>query len=538
MFLTPLVVLASGPALADQCDGLKDALDAIDAPDSHLTAALAHLSHQARHQRQVDCANDALRARGLPAGIMPADWAMPALPPPPDGELTTRDFYAVPNSMESDHFVVRWGSGITDITAQAVLDAFELAWTVEVEEMGYPAPLYADTTKVNVYLGQTGGNVPAISGGVGGYYTLDDEGYPMLVLSDTAYTYLNGYGDAVIAHELFHGVQGGARSTYEYANNAPGAWFWEATATWVMDKVIPDDTSHAGFLFGYSFLPHLSINHFAYPQRGTIEESHQYGAFIFIQHLTEHTADPDLIRVAWTESDNAADPLTVIGDRLVADYGTTLFDAFSDFAARNVSWDYENGELYEQFHEYYASNLPDQDFRLADLVVGDSDGWIEAEGNLPEWMGTNYIELAPLHDEAPVINGLRIQFEGDGSGDAGNQAEWSVWLVSPDGTIVLPLEVTDGVVDTTVDVTEDVWMVINATASAQRRGETFGYRYNITWTVDEPDDNRQNDGSVGDGEGPRGVGCATIGGGAMAGWAAWSGLLALCRRRRFSRRLP
>ena len=86
------------------------------------------------------------------------------------------------NSLSSDNFIVRWGSGVSQAEAQELLDAFELAWQVEILEMGYLQPVATDQYLFNVYIGDSGGGAPS-SYGAAGYFTVDDDGYPMIVIA-------------------------------------------------------------------------------------------------------------------------------------------------------------------------------------------------------------------------------------------------------------------------------------------------------------------------------------------------------------------
>ena len=56
------------------------------------------------------------------------------------------------NTLSSDNFIVRWGSGVSQSEAQTVLDSFEYAWDIEVGQMGYDAPTSSDTYLFNIYI--------------------------------------------------------------------------------------------------------------------------------------------------------------------------------------------------------------------------------------------------------------------------------------------------------------------------------------------------------------------------------------------------
>lgn len=514
-----LVMVNLGHAESPTCDALAAEVAALDASDGHLSAALGALRAQSIALGLERCAQQALRARNLPAGVRPAEHP---LPPPPDGIKTTRDIYDVPNARESENFVLRWGSSVRPADAELMLDAFEVSWQVEVGEMGYPAPLYSDSIKFNVYIGDTGNGAPS-SLGAAGYFSFDEAGYPLIVMSPLTMEYITGYGDAVAAHEFFHAVQNATGSSYVYANGFPGAWFYEATASWIMNEVFPDDSSYAGFLFGFSTLPHLSLDFFRYPEVGATEEYYQYGAFIFIRYLSEIAADREIIRTAWLESPESGDPLVRIAEALEREYNTTLFDAYSDFAARNLLWDYEDGELYGAYHDGFIQQNSGRDVRISQDIRDNTDGWVASGDTPPQRLGTNYLNLI---SPAPSI--LQVQFEGEPTGTEGSPAVWSVWFVTRSGERV-PLTVEDGAVDFTSEADDSGWLVINVDSSIRFPGETFAYRFAVNWeaqdtpdtgTPDDVDDDNDDDSVDGGSNGGR-SGCATTPGSTSFGGLGW-----------------
>ena len=108
----------------------------------------------------------------------PQTWAdvvdpAPALPPPPDG-LGERDAFGVPNVQTSAHFALRWGNADPPDQASRdrLLDAFELGWDVQLEQMGHTRPYGTGEYYFNVYVGDSGSGAPP-GAGAGGYYTTD-----------------------------------------------------------------------------------------------------------------------------------------------------------------------------------------------------------------------------------------------------------------------------------------------------------------------------------------------------------------------------
>ena len=126
---------------------------------------------------------------------------------PPNSNKAERDSLCGNcNTLSSDNFIVRWGSGISQSQAQNILDSFEYSWDIEVNQLGYEIPTSADTYLFNVYIGDSGGGTPG-GYGAAGYFTGDNQGYPMIVIAKQT-VIDQDYMDFTIAHEFFHALQG------------------------------------------------------------------------------------------------------------------------------------------------------------------------------------------------------------------------------------------------------------------------------------------------------------------------------------------
>lgn len=479
-------------------------------------------------------------AAPLPCGFPlfgPPALRVPEGPPvPADGELEERDAYGeFPNSLASEHFVVKWGSvgNVEEEDVEVLLAAFEQTWEVQITEMEHPPPPGADTWRFNVYIGDTGSGTPD-GYGTAGYYTADPDGYPMLVISrDTLYDL--AYAEVTAAHEFYHAVQSGL-GTYGYSGDA--AWYWEATAEWASGEVYPENDYTAIFLFGYAFLPHLSVNYFDYPDTGALQEYHQYGAFIFPTFLSEHVADWSLIRDSWVEG-GSRDPLEVL-DGLLAGYGTSVSEVYPTFAAHNATWDYENGDAYEYMLDYYARWYGADDHRVAvELPAEGTDALQEApEETLPQRYGYNLLRL-----EEPPEGVAVFEFQGEAEGSEGSPAAFGVTLVSSTGADLsyTPLTLSEQAGTGRVRLTgeeRELFAVVAAIPADAEDEETFGYAWRLRW--EEPADTGGEDtgggaetaDTVGEtDEEERACGCAS--GGAGGSWGALVALaLGLARARR------
>ncbi len=468
---------------------------------------------------------------GTPA-ILEQTLAMPPAvlpdPGPPSPDKDVRDAYSVSNSLESDNFVARWGNsgGITEGNAQTMLNAFEVAWIAQIDDMDHPVPHGADRYKVNVYVGNTGEG-PSISGAAG-YATYDSAGYPMVVMSPE-YAAAGDYAALVAAHEFYHLVQFGTEA-YSYSGDA--AWYWEATASWIEVEVYPDEPDYAVFLAGFAFLPHLALNFFDYPDSGVLQELHQYGAFIFPRYLAEHVGDWRLIRDSWVEP-TSSDPLESLEDG-VAELGYDLDHEIALFAAHNATWDYEHGDWYEDALIVYESWYGSEDHRVAKSVSrGGMDDWDQvSEDLLPERYGYNILEMSRPYDGT-----LALGFEGDSSGSEGMDADWRVVVVVSGGgtreyTVLEGASIEHEIGDVS-DVTS-VHVAVVPSARRRQEGETFDYTFRLYFTEGGDSESGSNAPSLSsfydlDDEG---CGCVHVPEPRGLSWLLALGTLVLCRRSR------
>ena len=86
------------------------------------------------------------------------------------------------------------------IASTSILDSFEYAWDIEINQLGYELPTSADTYLFNVYIGDSGGGTPGGYGLCWIFHRFDNQGYPMIVIAKQTVTDQD-YMDFTIAHE-------------------------------------------------------------------------------------------------------------------------------------------------------------------------------------------------------------------------------------------------------------------------------------------------------------------------------------------------
>ena len=430
---------------------------------------------------------------------------IPLPPPPPGVGKAERDLYALPNVTTSEHFAVRWGSAgsVEQADIDRVVGSLERSWAEEVEALEMTPPYGTDAWLFNVYIGDTGDGAPSASG-VYGYYTLDDNGWPMVVLGQDALA-ASDETLTTIPHEFFHALQDAA-DTYAYSGES--AWYWEATATWMESVVYPSDPNYAVFLFGFAYLPHYPLSFFDYYDTGAFQELYQYGAFIFPRYVAEQIASPETIIETWTDPMGHDEPLGALSERI------DLEAAITSFTAHNAVWDYADGDTYTWYLDYYAT-LPEYgsyDHRIADTVApGGTDGWrLPPAETLPGRYGYNVIDVPMVGLDTPWIS-----LAGDASGSAGSPVRWALTVVEPDGPIYHALPISPEQTSFPLDLSGDaVKVVVTALADSAAEGETFSYRYALGAAPEQSiEDGDTEDTGVGEQEG-----CGCRGGSAGVLW--------------------
>jgi len=294
------------------------------------------------------------------------------------------------NTAQSEHFELKWGpnESFSEQEQADILEIFETSWDHLVDQFGLARPAGTDTHFFNVYIGDTGSPAPSAFGN-GGYYTVDRQGQPYIVISKDA---LNTFSQsqATIAHELFHAVQ---HATSAYTYDGSSAWYWEATASWAAGEVYPDAVTFAAFAGPYLMLPHLSLTAFDYPDEGLIEEYYQYGAFLFPHFLTETLGEPDSVVNSW-DAPQGLNPIDALRAEL-ADTGENFDELWFDHLIANVQYDYRVAGAIQDSVQLYNYYYGESDFEVTAVVGPSGTLGPESPRNklLPGLYGANNIAM-------------------------------------------------------------------------------------------------------------------------------------------------
>ncbi len=462
------------------------------------------------------------------------------LPPPPDGERTLFTQFGASNVRTSEHFAVHWGRngasvGITASDALVVLDAMEAAWDDQVDGFGMEPPSITEAHFFNVYLSDTGDQVPG-NGGAAGYYTRDRNGNPYIVINSEYLNQSAEQGKKTSLHEFHHALQD-QTGAFKYEDRKPSGWYWEATATWapLQSSYIKPDISSVYFLIAYALQPHLSLEMFDYPDSGTLRELHHYGAFLFPQYLSEIAADEQLVVDVWQRSTRAT-PVATLKD-LLAERGLDFNEVWLDHVAANVKYsEYGDRGIYLQAINAGAPRYPSDDDRIVGTLEPDGT-YFPPPGLAPQRYGANVWEI-DLPDEPGE---LVIQIEGNAAGSAATPAAIGARMVlapfvgretiepvtvdARSGTYTLDLAADDA--------PDSAYLVIGTWGTAFVFEETFGYSITTEFIpAPEPEDPDPVDPVGPVDETPRGCACASAG--SVPTWSLLGllPLMGLIRRRR------
>ncbi len=322
----------------------------------------------------------------------------------------------------SEHFALHWGVEFESVDrVDEILTLLEDTWTLQVEEWGMLPP--TTDRYFNVYLGSTGDNMPSDLG-VAGYYDVDDLGSPMVVLGNYV-TDSWSIAKTTIPHEFFHAVQHRTGSYTQFADR----WYWEASATWVEQEVLPSHPSHADFLFGYALRPYLPLAHFELYSSGNIEEYHPYGAFIVLQFLTEHGQQNTDVVASWMTPTDTEKPIGWWHDHLDGQ-DLSLGSMLSDFSAHNVFWDYEDSVIYETQVASYVTSDPMLDERVVGTLSIEDTAPQTPAGLRPGAFGYNCWTLdTPVSSMTEATDTIELWFDGTTVGDHFNAVDWRLQVV-------------------------------------------------------------------------------------------------------------
>ena len=390
--------------------------------------------------------------------------------PPSDGTLGVRDSFrdSYPDVVETEHFAIKWGQmrGYTREDLEALGDELENAWDLQMGHFSFAGPPGTHAHKLNVYIGGSAADLPSDLGAAG-YFWYDDEGYGMLVISEH-YIDDRAYAASIAAHELFHGVQATA-AVWDFAED--DSWFLEASAVFMQHRTYPDGVHHAELFPGFAYLPQLPLNAYDYPDSGITEEYHQYGAYVWVEHLWEHHGGDELIVALFAPEGLGLTPLERTAE-LIDDVPGAIFALHE----RIATLDFTDRDAQLAAVNAWGGWSSERSQRPTGATFGETDGFIPSagpgDGGLTLWqlrLPPSELEVSVRLPEGPL---------------------WHAAVVSRRGTThdVVPFDVSSGegsVVVSGLQHAEEAWLAVSAVDDLDRSTERWDYELRVVALSDD-----------------------------------------------------
>ncbi len=305
---------------------------------------------------------------------------------------TTTGFNAVPSANSN-------GNRIPDYVEE-MARILDHVWDEEINHLGYNAPpsdgVEGGDCLLDVYLAD-----------LGAYgFTIIDEG----ALSSTVYMVFENDFDVAskntdpdglqagamkvtAAHEFFHTIQ--FQVTDDIDNYG---WWMEASATWMEERVYPEVNDYVNYIDYWFEHPELSLD--TYQSLGLF----QYGTAVWVNHLTEKYGSKFVYDV-WNRITGGETALSAIENSLT-ERGTTLAEALKEMRVANLTFTYEDGQLYQAWDTGDPIN-PIIEVPYTQAQDGDINGIVDPLS------AVYYAFYAPGGSSAA----LNIAFNGNDTGD-------------------------------------------------------------------------------------------------------------------------
>ena len=386
-------------------------------------------------------------------------------------EKLIRDVYSGPiDGLRSDNFVLKWGSDYGGSPfGDIVLNGFETLWEVEIIEWEHAFPYGTDTHLFNIYIGNTGPEVPSIPNNVAAYYTRDVEGWPMIVINPTTLGGAPSEVFALLAHEFYHAVQDA-----EEAFDTPlSRWLWEPTANWASMQFVPDSPFHFVGMDSYLALSEKSLRFFQSVEELSAEEYYTYGEVLFPIHMHERVGEPLLIPEIWKRGTSDSDAISIIAE-VLGEYNLSFIDVWMDHNEGAISLNYEQGALYREIvgDDWYTETISQ-----TGVVIHEAD-----EEQALENYGFHAHRMY-----APSLPLLQVQVWADPIGSYSSIGQFAARVVhkTPNETFSYSFSMDNYFDEIRLEVSEEdeIYLVVGAWTdephSEYDEGETFTYSFSM-----------------------------------------------------------
>lgn len=247
----------------------------------------------------------------------------------------------------SIHYTLEGADDTTERYVDALAEAAEEVWTLQIEQMGWPAPPpdgeQGGDDRYDIYIA----SLKKSDGYTMGYTqpgdTVGDNPNTRtreIYASESYIVIENDFSEerdtdldpislmrATLTHEFSHAIQFG----YDYAD--AHSWYYEATATWIETITMPNNQDATGYVsLNYDY-PELCFGTTAAPDDGQLP----YGDWLFIQSLVDVHGD-GVVQDLW-DAIATYEGFEALEETL-ADYGETIQQALVRYRVQNLARDY------------------------------------------------------------------------------------------------------------------------------------------------------------------------------------------------------
>ncbi|MDZ7413131.1 MAG: hypothetical protein ONB15_06300 [candidate division KSB1 bacterium] len=219
----------------------------------------------------------------------------------------------------------------TEEFAHEAAVAFDKAWQVEVDELGYPPPppdFGIDGPEYDVYIqnisdyGWTYPELPVVQ--------TEESDWTTYIVVDNDYSrgfYTKGLDGLRVtaAHEFFHAIHFGIREPFREPESTADLFYYEVSATWMEDVVWDHINDYYNYLGDFFRTTHLPFN--------STDGRREYGMAVW-NHFVAKRVGPEAIRDSWLAM-KGMHGLQAIRQALLP-RGLTLEDALGEFALWNA----------------------------------------------------------------------------------------------------------------------------------------------------------------------------------------------------------
>src|SRR3990172_5829518 len=321
------------------------------------------------------------------------------------GSSVTLLSYVSPGQHFRVHYTTTGDDAVPDVDSnwnsipdyvEEMANILDNVWDKEINELGYNAPL-SDGAEggdclLDVYLADLS------------FYglTIIDDGalasaVYMIFENDFDWASQNSDPDGVqagamkvtAAHEFFHTIQ--FQITDDILNYG---WWMEASATWMEERIYPEVNDYVNYIDYWFEHPELSLD--TYQPVGLF----QYGTAVWVNHLTEKNGSKFVYDV-WNRIQGDETALSAISaiENALTERGTTLAEALKEMRVANLTFTYEDGQVYQTWDDTNPIEVP---------YTQTQDGVVN--GTVDPLSAAYYAFYAPVGPRA-----LNIDFDGSGN---------------------------------------------------------------------------------------------------------------------------